>query len=240
MVILLTALTFISTFAGGLFGIRYRSKMHLLLGFTAGVLLGLVAFDLLPEIMELLKATDVNSIVPMIALVSGFLFFHILEKWVVIHHTNDHNYGEHHHPHVGMLSAAALAGHSFLDGVGIGLAFQISPSVGILVGIAVIAHDFSDGINTVSLMLVNKNDQKKTLAFLALVSVAPILGGFSTLFFRLAPGDLLLYLGFFAGFLLYMGASDILPEAHSQQSSPKTIAMTVLGVIFIFFATRLV
>lgn len=240
MVILLTALTFVSTFIGGLFGLKYRHKMHLFLGFTAGVLLGLVAFDLLPQIIELLRSTQVNSIVPMIALVVGFLLFHILEKWVVIHHLGEHNYGQHRHPQVGVLSAVALSGHSFLDGVGIGLGFQVSSAVGILVAIAVIAHDFSDGINTVSLMLVNKNTTKKAVAFLAVDAIAPILGGLSTLFFRLPPGDLLIYLGFFTGFLLYIGASDILPEAHSQESSPKTILMTVLGVLFIFFATRLV
>ena len=47
-----------------------------------------------------------------------------------------------------------------------------------------------------------------------------------------------MYLGFFAGFLLYIGASDLLPEAHSKHSSIKVIALTLLGVIFIFVVTR--
>jgi len=59
----------------------------------------------------------------------------------------------------------ALAGHSFMDGVGIGLGFQVSQSIGILVAIAVISHDFTDGMNTVSLMLSHKNTEKKTIAF---------------------------------------------------------------------------
>jgi zinc and cadmium transporter len=71
-------------------------------------------------------------------------------------------------------------------------------------------------------------------------ALAPVLGVISTLFFTVPENILLIYLGFFAGFLLYIGASDILPEAHSQHSSYKTILMTILGVLFIFTVTRLV
>ena len=45
-------------------------------------------------------------------------------------------------------------------------------------------------------------------------------------------------LGFFAGFLLYIGASDILPEAHSKYSSWKTVLLTVLGAALICLITR--
>ena len=154
--------------------------------------------------------------------------------------TLEENYSEHKHPSVGVFSALALAGHSFLDGVGIGLGFQISPSIGLFVAIAVIAHDFSDGLNTVTLALINKNTAKKAFALLLVDAMAPVLGILSTKFFTLSDKFLLLYLGFFAGFLLYIGVADILPEAHSQKSSLKTIFMTILGIVFIFIITKLV
>jgi ZIP family zinc transporter len=176
----------------------------------------------------------------MIALVAGFLVFHILEKTILIHHAHENEYAEHKHPQVGIFSALALAGHSFMDGVGIGLGFQINPGVGILVAIAVISHDFTDGMNTVTLMLTHKNTEKKAVVFLLLDAVAPILGTATTLFFVFSPFSLLIYLGFFAGFLLYIGASDILPEAHSKNSSLKLIGLTILGVILIFFISRFV
>ncbi len=69
-------------------------------------------------------------------------------------------------------------------------------------------------------------------------AVAPILGALSTLLFHISDNGLVLYLGFFAGFLLYIGASEILPEAHSKHSSYVTIAMTVLGAAFMFTVTR--
>jgi zinc transporter ZupT len=238
MFLVFTILTFISTLLGGLVGIKYRDRLHLILGFTAGVLLAVVAFEIFPEIIRMTNALSLNPEIPMIALVLGFLIFHIFEKLLLIHHQNEEFYPEHKHPVVGIASGLALSGHSFLDGVGIGLGFQVSPGVGSLVALAVIAHDFSDGLNTVSLVLNHKNSIKRALRLLFLDALAPVVGAFSTLFFSVPDTILVIYLGFFAGFLLYIGAAEILPEAHSEKSSIKTILMTVLGVIFIFFVTR--
>jgi len=60
----------------------------------------------------------------------------------------------------------------------------------------------------------------------------------ATRLFHLTETGLALYLGFFAGFLLYIGASEILPQAHANGSSKVTIALTVLGAAFMFLVTR--
>ena len=239
MTLIIAFCAFLSTFIGGLIGIKYHDKLHLILGFAAGILLSVVSFGLLPEIMELIEETGTDPVYPMATLVAGFLGFHILEKLLLIHHSHDHSYGEHKHPHVGMASALAITGHAFLDGVGIGLGFQVSPMAGALIALAVVGHGFSDGLNTVSLMLLHKNTSKKAFIFLIFNAAAPVLGALSTMFFTLPASVLVLYLGFFAGFLLYIGAAEILPEAHSKNSSVKTILMTLLGVVFIFLVTRL-
>jgi len=236
--ILLSLATFVSTLSGGLIGLRNKDRLHRFLGYTAGVLMGVVAFDLLPEIFKILTAEHRSPTGAMVALVSGFLLFHIIEKSILIHHTNEAEYEVHKHPQVGVASALALSGHSFLDGVGIGLGFQAGTAVGITVAIAVIAHDFTDGLNTVNLMLLNKNRSRKAFLFLLLDASTPILGVLSTFLFTVSDNGLTLYLGFFAGFLLYIGASEILPEAHSKHSSYQTIGLTVLGVIFMFIVTR--
>lgn len=239
--VLFSVATFFSTFAGGLVAFRFRDRVYFILSFTAGVLLGVVSFEILPEIFALANEKGIDTTGPMIALVVGFLFFHSLEKLILVHHAHEADYAAHHHPHVGVLSALALAGHSLMDGVAIGLAFQVSEGVGIIVAIAVIAHDFSDGLNTVSLMLVNQNTNRRAFAMLGLDALTPLLGAASTLFFKVPPFILTLYLGFFAGFLLYIGASDILPEAHSQNRSAITISLigfTCLGAAFIFIVSR--
>jgi zinc transporter ZupT len=239
--IALSTAAFISTLGGGLLALRFRDRLHLILGFTAGVLLGVVSFDLLPEIFSLAHKNGLDATGAMIALVVGFLLFHSLEKFVLVHHVHEQDYAEHRHPHVGMLSAMALIGHSFMDGVGIGLGFQVSQSVGVIVAMAVIAHDFCDGLNTVSLMLVHHNTTRRSLLMLLLDAAAPIAGAVATLFFTLSDYTLLLYLGFFAGFLLYIGAADILPEAHSRRGSPATamlIALTCTGTAFIYLVVQ--
>ena len=238
--ILLSIGTFASTMSGGLTALKNKKYLHYILGLTAGVILGVVAFDLLPEIIKNVEALKINPTIPMISLVIGFLLFHIVEKTLLIHHAHEKEYGKHRHPQVGVLSALALSGHSFLDGVGIGLGFQVNTTVGVAIAIAVIGHDFADGINTVSLMLAHKNTTFKSVLFLLLDATTPVLGVISTFFFTLSTYDLVIYLGFFAGFLLYIGVSDILPQAHEENSSPITIILTVLGTILMFAVTRFV
>lgn len=195
--LLLGLTTFVSTTLGRLFAIRNRERLHLILGFTAGVLLGVVAFDLLPEIFHLLNATGTAVTIPMVALVIGFLGFHIIEKLTIIHHWPGYRFGRGHEhaadekvPQVGLMSSLALSAHSFFDGVGIGLAFQVNTSVGLAVALAVIAHDFSDGLNTATLMLAHGNSPRRSLWLLALDATTPILGVASTYLFHLSEQEL--------------------------------------------------
>jgi zinc transporter ZupT len=235
MVVLLALSTMLSTAVGGLVALRHRDRLHLILGFTAGVLLGLVGFDLLPEVFAL-AGTGRTFNLPTVALpfMLGFLLLHLIERSVSVHHAHEQDYGEHHHTaELGWASAGALSVHSFLDGVGIGLAFQVGEGLGFAVALAVIAHDFADGLNTVTLMLRHGNSVGRARVMLAVDALAPVLGAASTLLFSLPDTALALYLSFFAGFLLYLATGDILPEAHSGHPSRLTMVATVGGVAFI-------
>lgn len=230
MVILLAMLTVLSTAIGGLVALRNRDRQHLLLGFTAGVLLGLVAFDLLPEVFRTagLKATGVPP--AMLAFAGGFVALHLVERAAALHNAHESEYGDHHHPVVGVVSALALAAHSFMDGVGIGLGFQAGSAVGVAVAVAVIAHDFADGLNTVNIMLINRNSRGRSIGLLAMDALAPVFGAAATLLFHPGETVLGLYLAFFAGFLLYLATADILPEAHAHHPSRLTLVSTLVGL----------
>ena len=236
--IIFSIVTFLSTFLGGAFAMKFKSKIYLIMAFAAGVLMGVVCFDIFPEIFEQVKLGNASPLAIMSALIIGFLLFHVLEKTILIHHAHEDEYATHSHPHVGVLSALALAGHSFMDGASIGIGYQVSPALGLIIAIAVISHDFCDGMNTVALMISHGNSPKKARRLLILDALAPVAGLAFSFLFQFSEQFLALYLGFFAGFILYIGASDILPEAHSKQSSLKLIGLTVLGVIFIFIITR--
>jgi ZIP family zinc transporter len=175
--VVMTLGAFVSTLGGGAMALRFRDRLHYLLGFTAGVLLGVVAFDLLPAVFALAREHAIEADGAMIALVLGFLVFHALEKFVLVHPAQEEHYTHHHHPHVGLASAAVLAAHSFMDGVAIGIGWQVSPAVGVTVALAVIAHDFSDGLNTVRLWRRHRNSTRRASGRLVVDAAATSTGG---------------------------------------------------------------
>lgn len=238
--IIFACISAVAAEAGGLLALRRRGNLTLTLAFTAGALIGLVAFDLLPEIFELVHEIGLDSTWPMVALVVGFLLFHSVEKSILVHHSQEHEYVVHQHPHVGLASAAALIGHSFLDGASIGIAFQIDNAAGLAVAVAVIGHRFADGFNGVNLMVHHQNSAQSSRKVLLVVALAPIIGALSTHFISFSESFLAVYLGFFAGFILYIGASDILPQAHSKRHSLSAVAMTIFGALCLFGITRFV
>ncbi len=237
MVVLFAICTVLSTALGGVAALRSHDRLHLILGFAGGVMLGLVAFDLLPELFELSDAVFLGVPTVMVAFAAGFLMLHFVERSVAMHGAHEGEYEPHHHhnPDVGVASAVALAAHSFLDGIGIGLAFQVDNTVGFAVALAVIAHDFADGLNTVTVMRTHGNSRHRQVVMLVVDAVAPVLGAVSTLFFSVGDHVLALYLGAFAGFLLYLATADILPEAHARHPSRLTLVSTLGGVGLMWF-----
>ena len=228
---------FACTLLGGLFALRFKDQLHLVLGFSAGAVIGVAFFDLLPEALELASGVyNIPFITSLVAL--GFVIFMILDRTVIGHTHGEHGECENSH-HRGRLGAGSLSLHSFLDGVGIGLAFQVSTAVGMVVAIAVLVHDFSDGINTVGMILKNGGNRKTAFRWLALDAVAPVVGIFVATFIVLPEALLGLVLALFCGFFLYIGASDLLPESHHAHPTHWTTFMTVLGVAVLYVAIRL-
>jgi zinc and cadmium transporter len=176
----------------------------------------------------------------MLAAVLGFLTLHIVERSVAIHRGHEGEYAGHvHAPGVGIFAASALVGHSVMDGFAIGAAFQAGSTVGAVVAIAVISHDFADGFNTYTITSLYGNDRRRALTLLVADALAPVTGAAITLTFTIPHQILGLYLGFFAGVLLYLATSDILPEAHAHHPSRLTLACTVLGVGFMWLVIGL-
>src|SRR5262249_12532358 len=139
----------------------------------------------------------------------------------------------------GVLGASSLAIHSFLDGVAIGMGFQVSPAVGLTVAVAVLAHDFSDGINTVSLILKHRGSKRQARSWLVIDAVPPVTRAASTLLFRLPEEALSIVLALFSGLFLYIGASDLIPESHHAHPKFLTTVMTLLGAAVLYVAIRL-
>lgn len=235
--LLLAVITFLATFLGGLFAVRNTDKLHLVTGFSAGAVIGVAFFDLLPEALHILGVQHISQTTTMVAL--GFILYLILDRVFILHaHHHDENHESHSHIQTsrGSVRAGSFSLHSLLDGIAIGLSFQVSISVGVVVALAVLAHDFSDGINTVSAILKEGGTKKQAFRWLLIDAFAPVIGIFSTLFFTVKELTLGVILAIFCGFFFYIGASDLVPESYHAHPTKWTTIATIMGVIFIYIA----
>jgi ZIP family zinc transporter len=214
--------------------LRAKDRLHLVLGLAAGLLLGLVTFDLLPEVFEMSSEEFLGAPSVSVALVAGFLLLHIYEKFFGSHEPAESDYG-HDHQHAanvaGGLGALAMGGHVFLDGLALGVAFTIDEKLGIAVFVALLVHAFSDGLNTVSLLIKSGKWDRKGIWLLGVDSIARIGGAIVGSSLALNENFTALYLAAFSGILIYLATSHILPEAHARHASRWTLVSTIVGVV---------
>jgi len=238
----MTALTFgfaafCATMLGGFLAIRLRDQLHIILGFSAGAVIAVAFFDLLPEAIELGATYGPSTIITGTAI--GFVLYLVLDRLILLHTHTAEDHDSHAIEARGEVRAGSLSIHSFLDGIGMGLAFHVSPLVGAVVAAAVLAHDFSDGINTVNVVMRYGGERMRALRWLLVDALAPVLGVVLTLFWQISESSLALLLAVFAGFFLYIGASDLVPESYHQHPKFMTTAMTVAGMAILYIAIHI-
>jgi zinc transporter, ZIP family len=224
----LAGLTVISTFVGGLVALRFHRDLKTVIALSGGVVVAVALFDVLPEAMDAVgDAQHVSSLVGI-----GFLVFFLAERALVLHHRDEAEQARAHH-RVGVLGASGLAVHSFIDGLGIGFAFNLSTSTGLLVFLAVVSHDFADGLNTVSFILRQGSSRRQAVRWLAVDALAPLAGAIVGSAITVSNETLGNLLALYAGFFLFMGATDLLPEAH-EHPSVRRVLLTVTGFVAVF------
>jgi ZIP family zinc transporter len=225
----LTAIAVATTFAGGALALRLSHTLPTAIALSGGVVVAVALFEVLPEAIELL-GDDTTALAAFMG--AGFLSFFLAERVLVLHHRDDPADARA-HAQVGALGALGLSAHSFLDGLAVGLAFGVDATVGALVLVAVLSHDFADGLNTVSFVLSQSQDRRSAKRWLAVDAIAPLFGATVGALISVSDATLGHLLAFYAGFFLYMGATDLLPEAHEHASWGR-VGLTVLGFVAIF------
>ena len=226
-------LVVVSTLLGGLVALRFHRELTTLIALTGGVVLGVALFEVLPEAFDAVGDSErVGALVG-----AGFLLFFLAERLLVLHHRDDPEQARA-HERVGVLGAAGLSLHSLIDGLGIGLAFGLDTTTGVLVLIAVLAHDFADGLNTVSFILSQSGDRRRALTWLSIDAFAPLVGAVIGASLSVSEHTLGYLLSMYVGFFLYMGATDLLPEAH-QHPSRLRVALTAAGFVAMFLVAYL-
>jgi ZIP family zinc transporter len=237
MIPLIALGAFLFTLVGGLVALRFRDRLHLILGFSAGAVVGVTFFDLLPETIKLIGPEKIPLATVLIAF--GFVIYLIIDRTLALHSHQDHcDKPRHQHHERGALGALSLSLHSLVDGLAVGFAFQASPTIGLIVTAAILTHGFSDGINTVGIILKNTSDRKRAIRWLALDAAAPAIGILATYFIIVPQSTLAIILALFTGSFFYLGASDLLPESHHDHPTAWTTVATILGIALLFIITR--
>ena len=225
---------FLMTLVGGWTAQRVTDRRHLVLGLAGGLMLGVVGLDLLPEALNAAGEEVFGVPQALLLFVGGFLAAHVMERLLAGRQAAHGGDETERAPQVGLTAASAMVGHSLMDGIAIGAAFQAGGAMGLTVALAVITHDFADGFNTYTITSLYGNERKKALMMLFADAAAPVVGAASTLLFTLPEELLGSYLGFFGGALLYLAAAEILPEAHHDHPARSTLLCTAAGVGFIW------
>lgn len=191
-------------------------------------MIGVALFDLLPESIDLARTLAPPAQVLALCGV-GFAAYMLLERGLRAAASAGR----------GHLGPASLTLHSLLDGLAIGLAWQASPAIGLVVAVAVLAHDFADGVNTVTLSLSGGGGADRARSWLIADALAPIVGIGATRLFSVPEDVLGLLTALFAGFFLYIGASQLVPASHRTLPRLWTSLATVAGMAAIYLAVRL-
>lgn len=222
-------------FAGGL--------SSYLVSFAAGVMLTVAFFDLFPEAQA--QTQDGNIF---IAAFLGMVTFFFLERFLLWFHHHDLPAGKASELH-GTKPAAVLiivgdGVHNLLDGVVIATAFIANPAVGLLATVAVAAHEIPQEIADFSALVGLGMKRGKALFFNFLSATVAILGTFLTfVFFDIVKTNLSPLLAFTAGMFIYIAASDLIPELHSDATKGRNWILVLpflVGILIIAAMTTYV
>ena len=201
---------------------------HYVNSLAAGLILGIAFFHLFHESLEL-------SPHALFFIFAGFLLFYLLESVMVIHSGSEIHFTEKDNPQhsKGMVMFSGLFFHSLIDGIIIGVGFEVEPRLGLLTSLGVILHELPEGVTTFSL-LMNSIKRATALKMSIAVALATPLGALISLTFlnglsESATGILLAVAG---GSFLYIAASDLIPETHEKKGF-QNAGFLLLGVIIL-------
>ena len=231
--IIFALFTFLSTLIGGFITLKFKKSISITFAFAAGSFVTVALMEILPECLEIAKKSGIPVKNVMVFVVLSLLFFILLEKYFSAHPIK----GIASEGHVmGPIGAGSLIILSLLDGLTMGIAFQVRLSIGIVVALSIIIHDLPDGINTMALMLKNKQSERKALLFLFMDGLAPLLGVLLTSVIIFPQNTLAILLAVFTGQFIYVGTASLLPESQEHNLLKVAVAAT-LGFLFIFIIT---
>lgn len=239
-IVLLTLVTGVGGLAlgGGLAALIKRESpkvTSLLLSFTAGLMLCIVSFDMVPEAID---ATGNYYLAP-IFLVVGFLVTFLLNCWIdkSVHHedqSHSHHYAcGHHDLHTaGIVLAAAVALHNLPIGLVIGtsVAAEGISYTSALAALTIGLHNIPEGMSIAIPLLHDGSKARSAIAVSGLSGIPTVIGALIGFFIgNRTPLALSIAMSLAGGAMLYVIFFELLPEAYRSWKSKWAILATVVG-----------
>lgn len=203
-----------------------------LIGFSAGALIGGAFLHLLPEALE-----EGGSHSVFLYLIAGFVAFFILERYFHWRHCHKGVCSVHAFTYLNLIGDGI---HNFTDGLVIGASFIVSVHFGIVTTLIIIMHEIPQEIGDFGVLVYGGFSKLKALYYNFLTALTCVLG---TIAGYLISANIqnfsLLLMPFTAGGFIYIAACDLVPELHKQEDLKKSVsamAAFLCGIIFILLA----
>ena len=215
----------------GVFALGLREKtlnkiIFVLVGFSAGALLGGGMLHLLAESLE-----SLTSFSSFIILIFGFSIFFLMEKFLHWHHCHEGGDCEIHPYTVLILFGDGI--HNFIDGLVIGVSFLVNIGFGIITTLMIISHEIPQELGDFGVLLYGGMKKRKAILYNFISQATCIIGGLVAFFIE--PDFVPFVLPFAAGGFIYISASDLIPELHKEISIRKSMlsfTFFILGITF--------
>ncbi len=223
---------------------RKEEASILALGLAFAIMLGMVFFDIIPEIIQSSNELVMNkwAKIFLILLFIGAggvilkIFDHFLPNHTHKHHAKE-NIEEHksHKYHVGLIMAFSLILHNMLEGMSMYVLAKESISAGFLLFLGVGLHNLPFGIEIQS-SIESKKEKKSLTKIIKLgLLLSTFLGGFLLFLLggNLSNSMLFFLLSITCGMILYIALFELLNELMNYRKNKLTYIGVGIGILFV-------
>jgi zinc and cadmium transporter len=204
----------------------------LLVGFSAGAMMGGAFFHLIPESVDLSGVEFTLAII-----IVGFALFFLVERVLHWHHCHEHG-GKcdvHTFTYMNLIGDGV---HNFIDGLIIAAGFSASAELGFVTTLAVISHELPQELGDFGVLVYGGFSRMKALLFNFLSAITAILGAvIGVIMVSITDSFISILIPFAAGGFIYIFASDLIPELHKEPKLSKSMMsfmMFIFGIIFMY------
>ena len=225
-ILVLAIVAGLSDMLGGWLALRkeHFDDPRYIVALASGIVVSAVFFELMPESVEGITGDGLRF--QMLIMALGFFSFYCIEKVLMLHACGEPECEEHAYSPT---MVAGMAADNIVDGIGIAAGFLISPLVGITITVVVVAHEIPQGITSAELLKHANWPRKRIVVFIAAAGAMYVVGALLTSV--ISPEFYQGALAFVTGTFIYIGAADLMAEAH-RKFNWRVIVIVLSGAVF--------